>query len=341
MVQGTGKSATFVELWRGDVLESFHSGDAVLCDAKGDVIWSLGDPAKVILPRSSCKMLQALPLLESGAAHDVGLKSEHLALACASHRGQKIHVDRVTNWLSHLGLAEHDLRCGCQVSGDDSYHDALVRAGKTEDQRFNNCSGKHTGFLTLTQKFKAGPDYIESDHPVQKTILDTFEEMCGETSPGFAIDGCSAPNHSVSLKGLATAMARMADPSGLGKARGAAAEKLRQSMVAHPDLVAADGWSTTDLMRAMNNGTAIKYGAEAVYTVILPERGLGLALKISDGAERAADTAVAALLVRLGVADADHPLVQRWLQPVLRSRVGITSGFIRPAEALYQGGKGI
>lgn len=341
MVQVSGNSPTFVELWRGDVLESIHTGDAVVCDARGDVIWALGDPTKVILPRSSCKMLQALPLLESGAARDAGLNSEHFALACASHRGQKIHVDRVTQWMDGLDLSEHDLRCGCQISDDPAYHDTLVRAGVVEDQRFNCCSGKHVGFLTLGKKLKAGPEYIDYDHPVQQAILDAYESMCGETSGGFAVDGCSAPSHSVSLSGLATAMARMADPSGLGAARSAAAAETRQSMVKHPELVDGDGWATTDLMRAMGNGTAIKYGAEAVYTAILPERGLGLALKITDGAVRAADTAVAALLVRLGVAEADHPLVQRWLRPILRSRLGLVSGYIQPSEMLFESGKRI
>lgn len=339
MGQGTSSATPFVELWRGGVLESLHTGDAVVCDAKGDVIWALGDAQKVILPRSSCKMLQALPLLESGAALEAGLNSEHFALACASHRGQKIHVDRVTAWLTSLGLSEGDLRCGCQVSDDPAYHDSLVRAGETEDQRFNTCSGKHAGFLTLGKKLGAGPEYIEADHPVQKAILEAYEEMCGETSAGYAVDGCSAPSHSVSLKGLATAMARLADPSGLSATRREAAESLRLAVTTHPELVDGDGWATTDLMRAMGNGTAIKYGAEAVYTAILPARGLGVALKITDGAVRAADTAIAALLVRLGVAEADHPLVRRWLTPELHSKAGIRAGIIQPSAALFEAGR--
>ena len=330
-----------VELWRGDVLESLHAGDAVVCDASGDVIWAFGNPQKTILPRSSCKMLQALPLIESGAATAHGLDTRRLALACASHQGAEMHVGLVTRWLSDIGMGEPDLRCGVQQSEDHAYHIELACSGKHEDQRHNNCSGKHTGFLTLTRHLKAGPEYIELDHPVQKSVKQAFEEMTGEDSPGHAIDGCSAPNFATSMKGLATAMARMADPSGQSPARRDAATRLTEAMAAHPDLVAGEGWSATELMRAMGGPTAIKNGAEGVYTAILPQRGLGVALKVADGADRAAEIAMAALLVRLGAADRNHPLVAKWLRPGLSSRRGIPSGFLRPSDALFQGGRSI
>ena len=208
----------------------------------------------------------------------------------------------------------------------------LACSGRHEDQRHNNCSGKHTGFLTLNDHLKAGPDYIELDHPVQKAVKQAFEEMTGQDSPGHAIDGCSAPNFATSMKGLATAMARMADPSGQTPARRAAATQLTQAMAAHPELVAGEGWSATELMRAMGAPTAIKNGAEGVYTAILPQRGLGVALKV------AAEIAMSALLVRLGAADRDHPLVAKWLRPGLQSRLGIPSGFMRPSEALFETG---
>ena len=101
-----------VELWRGGRLESSHDGHAVICDASGTIVEAWGDPSAVIFPRSSCKMLQALPLVESGAADAAGLTEAHLALACASHQGAHLHTDMVTRWLADLGLAEADLRCG-------------------------------------------------------------------------------------------------------------------------------------------------------------------------------------------------------------------------------------
>lgn len=334
-------TSVLVELWRGDVLESIHRGDAVVCDASGAVIWAFGEPQKTILPRSSCKMLQALPLIESGAAAARRLDDRRLALACASHQGAKMHVDLVTRWLSDIGMSESDLRCGAQRSGDHDYHIELACSGKHEDQRHNNCSGKHTGFLTLCDHLKAGPEYIEPDHPVQKAVKQAFEEMCGEPSPGFAVDGCSAPNFATSLRGLATAMARMADPSGLAPSRRDAAARLTGAMTAHPELVAGPGWSATELMQAMQGTSAIKNGAEGVYTAILPERGLGVALKVADGADRAAEIAMTALLVRLGAADRQHPVVAKWLRPGLQSRRGIPSGYLRPTDDFYGTGGAI
>jgi len=160
-------------------------------------------------------MLQALPLLESGAAASVGLGSEHLALACASHNGASIHTDRVTAWLAHLGLGEDDLRCGPQRPND---RDARKQMGDAAPcQIHNNCSGKHAGFLTLSQHLSGEAEYISPDHPVQLAVRTAFEEMVGETSPGFGIDGCSAPNFACTLHGLAFAMAQMARPAGLDR----------------------------------------------------------------------------------------------------------------------------
>ena len=182
------------ELWRGPLLESLHLGHAVICDDTGQIVRSWGDPQSVIYPRSSAKMIQALPLVTSGAAAKYGLTSEHLALACASHNGAAIHTDRVTAWLDHLGLNEHDLRCGPQEPADTAARDRLILADDTPCQIHNNCSGKHCGFLTLAQHMGAGPEYLEIDHPVQQACLSAVEETTGETSPAYGIDGCSAPN---------------------------------------------------------------------------------------------------------------------------------------------------
>ena len=171
------------EVWRGDVLESRHRGHAVVCDARGAVRAAWGDPDAVILPRSSCKMLQALPLLESGAG--AGLGAEQLALACASHNGAAAHVTRVARWLAELGLSEADLRCGPQVPEDAPERQRLRAAGAVAGQLHNNCSGKHAGFLMLAQRLGAGPEYVELDHPVQRAVRAAFEEMCGAAEPGL------------------------------------------------------------------------------------------------------------------------------------------------------------
>jgi L-asparaginase II len=321
-----------VELWRGGLLESSHSGHAVICGADGEIVSAWGDPAAVIFPRSSCKMLQALPLIESGAAAAAGLTEAQLALSCASHRGAAVHTDMVNRWLGDLGLAESDLRCGPQEPEDRQARDGLIRAYEAPCQIHNNCSGKHSGFLTLNKHLKAGPEYTEVDHPVQKAVREAFEEMTGETSPGFGIDGCSAPNFATSLHGLARAMARFAAADDSGDARSRAAYRLTRAMVSHPELIEGSRGADTDLMRAMGGRVATKGGADGVYVAIIPELRLGIALKIMDGAARAKEAAIASLLVRVGVLEAGHPATQDRLGVDLRSRRGLRIGELRISD---------
>jgi len=329
------------EVWRGEILESQHRGHAVVCDASGQIVVAWGDPDLVFYPRSSSKMIQALPLIESGAADMLGLKTEHLALACASHQGAAIHTDRVTKWLAAMGLSDDDFRCGPQEPSDIPARDALIRAGETPCQMHNNCSGKHTGFLTVTRHLNAGPEYIDPKHPVQMAVLEAFEDLTGMTSPGYGIDGCSAPNFATTLHGMARAMAKMAAGTTGSDTRNLASARLVAAMARHPELVAGEGRSCTELMRAMGGRATVKTGAEAVFVGILPGSGLGIAVKIEDGGTRAAECAVAALLVRLGVADAQDPLIKKRLNPVLTNRRDFEVGFIRPTDALWQGGKPI
>ncbi len=318
-----------IELWRGGMLESVHRGHAVICDAKG-VVTAWGDPGAVIFPRSSCKMIQALPLLESGAADAAGLRDEQLALACASHNGARIHVDLVAAWLGDLGLAESDLRCGSHMPKDPPENARLTCAHESPCQMHNNCSGKHSGFLTLNRHLGAGPEYVLPDHPVQRAVKDAFEAVTGETSPGFGIDGCSAPNHACTVAGLARAMAFFAQPS--ADRRGRAAERLVRAMATWPELVAGEGRACTELMRAMGGKVAVKTGAEAVFVAILPEKGLGVALKIMDGGTRASEAAICALLVHLGVLDASHPVVMKYLSGPQKNWRGLVTGEMRLAH---------
>ncbi|MFO1141973.1 MAG: asparaginase [Amaricoccus sp.] len=326
-----------VEVWRGNVAESHHRGHAVVCDASGVVVAAWGDPDAVILPRSSCKMLQALPLVESGAAD--GLDTERLALACASHQGAAMHVTRVERWLTEMGLGESDLRCGPQVPDDRTERERLRANDEAPCQLHNNCSGKHAGFLMLNRRLGGGAEYVEPEHPVQRAVRAAFEEMTGAESPGWGIDGCSAPNFATTVHGLARAMARMADPRGLGPARETAAGRLVAAMLAHPLLVAGEGRACSELMEAMGGKVAVKTGAEAVFTAILPERGLGVALKIEDGTTRGSESAIATILVRLGVLDPAHPAARRRLDPTILSRRGAVTGALRPDPSFFAGGR--
>ncbi len=321
------------EIWRGPFLESIHYGHAVVCDASGGIVDAWGNPQAVVLPRSSAKMLQALPLLTSGAADAAGLRPNHLALACASHQGAAIHTDPVRGWLDHIGCTVDDFRCGPQEPSDIAARDALIMAGAQPCQTHNNCSGKHAGFLTLNKHLGGGADYVAADHPVQRACLEAFEEVTAEASPGYGIDGCSAPNHATSLHGMARAMAFFAAARPDSNGVEGAAARLTQAMVTYPELVAGEGRACTELMRAMNGRVALKTGAEAFFIAIIPERKLGVALKITDGTTRGAECAIAAILVRLGLLDADHPATRKRLNAPIRNWRGIDTGMIRPGAA--------
>ncbi|PRX37041.1 asparaginase [Meinhardsimonia xiamenensis] len=328
--------AELVELTRGPFTESRHRGHVAIATAEGGLVAALGAPEAVILPRSAAKMIQALPLVESGAADAFGLSSEELALACASHQAAEIHTRRVTAWLERLGLSDDDLRCGPEMPRDEAAKKALICSGGQPCQIHNNCSGKHTGFLTLSRHLGAGPEYIDPSHPVQQAVRAAFEEVTGAASPGFGIDGCSAPNFAARLADFALAMARFADAvaSGATGARPSAMARLYRAMVAHPELVAGEGRACTRLMRAMGGRAAVKTGAEGVFAAIIPERRMGVAVKISDGATRGSEAVIAAVLIRLGMLDASDPVAKSLIDAPILNRRGLEVGVIRPAEPL-------
>ncbi|MHA3979491.1 asparaginase [Halovulum sp. GXIMD14794] len=327
--------AVLAELWRGEILESIHLGHAVIVDEAGEIVEAWGDPEQVIYPRSSAKPLQALPLVESGAADRASLGPEALALACASHAGAAMHAGRVGKWLDDLGLSEADLRCGPQTPRDRDERHGLRAAGERPCQLHNNCSGKHAGFLTLGRELGGGTEYIDPDHPVQRAARAAFEDMTGEDSPGFGIDGCSAPNFACTLHGFGRAIARLAAPHRLEGTRRGAAERLVAAMSAHPEMLAGHGEPATEITAAASGAAAIKNGAEGVYAAMLPQQRLGIVLKISDGADRAAAAAIAALLVRRGVLPQEHPAIQASANAPQYNRRKLLTGHLRAADHLY------
>jgi L-asparaginase II len=277
-------------------------------------------------------MIQALPLVESGAADAFGLTTAQLALSCASHQGAALHVNAARDWLAGIGLSEPDLRCGSHEPYDKAERDRLICDHEGPCQLHNNCSGKHSGFLTVTKHLKAGPEYVEIDHPLQKAIRAATEEVTGETVAGYGIDGCSAPNFAMSVAGLARAMAEFAKAGAGGSVRERAMQRLRDAMAAHPEYVAGEGRSCTELMRAMGGRVAIKTGAEAVFIAMIPEKKLGLAMKIEDGNSRASEAALVGILTQLGVLDAAHPMAQKRLPAPQTNCRGFTTGELRLSD---------
>ncbi len=322
------QAVPLVQIRRGSLIECEHLGHAVVCDAKGAVRHAWGNPDTITYPRSSSKILQALPLVESGAANSHGLRSDQLALACASHDGAPQHTDRVQAWLADLGLGDDALRCGAHAPLARETRDGMIRANEAPSQYHNQCSGKHCGFLTLNTHLGGGPEYLDIDHPVQRAILAAQEETTGESSPGYGIDGCSAPNHAASLRGIATAMAAFATAREGAGARQSAMVRLRDAMMAHPELVAGEHRGSTNLMRACGGRAALKGGADGFYIAILPDLGLGVALKIVDGAGRAKEPAIASILHKLGVIPDGHPALDAWMRPEQKNWRGIVTGRI-------------
>ena len=307
-----------VELTRGPIVESVHRGAVAIADTKGATVFALGDVERAIYPRSALKPIQALPLAESGA----GVSEEELALACASHSGEPMHTVPIAAWLARIGCTQDDLACGAHPPRYEPVWEEMIRRGEKPGRIHNNCSGKHTGFLALARHWNIATDgYERVDHPVQQAVRQTLSELSGIADFAWGIDGCTAPNFALPLSAFARALAKL--PTRAGGAR------VVSAMIAHPELVSGTGRACASLMRAMKN-VAVKAGAEGVYAAIVPERGLGIALKIDDGAGRAAETAIAAVLAKLGVLPRDHPLVRA---PVLNTRDAVV-GERRPGAAL-------
>ena len=329
------KVHSLVKVERGKFTECTHFGHIVISDDSGQIVKAWGNPEEIILPRSSVKMIQALPLLLSGAADAYGLSSQELALSCASHQGSAQHTVAVLSWLENLGLSDLDLRCGPQLPNDRLSHAALIKKDRSPCQIHNNCSGKHSGFLTLTKHLGAGPEYIEPDHPVQKAALEMFEMTTRSTSPGYGIDGCSAPNFAGQLDHIARSMAWFASSEDRSDSASIAAKRLIDAMRIHPLLVAGEQRACTELMQAMDGRVAVKTGAEGVFVAIIPEKKFGIALKIIDGASRASACVLATLLVELGVLNRNHPIAQKYLRLPILNRRGVQTGCIRASEDLH------
>jgi L-asparaginase II len=325
-----------VEVTRGERIESRHQVSAVVVDADGRVVYRAGDPAAVVFPRSSIKPVQALALIESGAAEAQGCSDQEIALACASHAGAAEHVDTVAPWLERIGYGERDLECGCHLPYAWDATVELLRAYQEPNQLHNNCSGKHTGFLTLARhETWQTKGYIDYGHPVQQRVLGLLESMCGLDLSGapWGVDGCGIPTIAVPLANLALAMARLAAPDDQPERRQAACTRVRRAMSAHPRLISGSGRFCTRVIQATAGRALVKTGAEGVYAASFPELGLGVALKVEDGTTRAAEAAMAYLLARFEVLDDDgSAALADLLDTPIVNRAGRTVGRIRATE---------
>lgn len=291
-------------LIRGDLIENRYRGSYVVVDADDNLIAATGSFRNIIYPRSSLKPIQALAMIESGAADKYGVTDAEIALTCASHSGEIQHVTLVKQWLDRMGLSEADLECGAHAPLDRKSAKALIASGEKPTCFHNTCSGKHAGFLTLALfQGVSLKHYTAFDHPVQTAINDVVAQMT-QTDINRApkgIDGCQLPLIGVELMGLARAMATLVDPKGLSKARQQACNRVVRSMQQHPFFVAGTERFCTDIIEKTNGEVLVKMGADGVFSASVPKRKWGIALKIDDGNLRAAEISLLHLLVRLQI----------------------------------------
>jgi L-asparaginase II len=324
-----------VEVLRGDSVECVHRGAAVVCDAEGRIVFSLGDVERAIYPRSAIKVLQALPLVESGAADRYGFGDAELALACSSHGGEERHVATAAGMLAKAGLGEADLECGAHWPSGAAATHALARSGGKPSALHNNCSGKHSGFLCFA--CSQGIDtrgYVGIDHRVQRFVAEAVGEVTGhrlDADTAVGTDGCSIPTFAVPLTKLAHGFAKVATGEGVGPERAKAFARLRAACAAEPFMVAGSGRFCTDVMGLLGARAFVKTGAEGVFCAALPDQGLGIALKCADGASRASEVMMAALIAKLlPMNEAEAAKFRRFVTPVMKNWNGITVGGLRP-----------
>lgn len=328
-----------VEVVRGTMVECVHRGAAVVSDAEGRIVFSVGEAGRPIYPRSAVKALQALPLVESGAAERYGLTDAELALCCASHGGEERHAATAAAILAKAGLTPEALECGAHWPTSQAAARALSREGGKPTALHNNCSGKHAGFLCFAcGEGLATGGYVGKAHPVQRFVAEAIGTMTGhalDEDTAFGTDGCSIPTFAVPLDKLAHGFARLATGHGVGPERAKALARIRAACAAEPFMVAGTGRFCTGVMELFGPRAFVKTGAEGVFCAALPDQGLGIALKCADGATRASEVMMAALIARfLPMSEEEGQRFQRFLTPVMTNWNGIRVGHVQPAGAL-------
>lgn len=312
---------------RGDHVESVHRGSWALVDGFGSILEGAGDMHREIFARSAVKALQALPLIESGAAEAAHYDVADLALALASHSGESRHTERVAAILERLGHDESALDCGPQPPTDPRTRKALTSDGERPSALHNNCSGKHAGFLALAKHLGADPArYLDPTEPVQSAVRVAVGEMTGLEPDAlqYATDGCSAPTWRLPLAAMGRAFARLSTSKEEEAARRSACDRITAAAAAHPDLIAGThGRLCTEILEASEGALFPKVGAEAVYVVGVRGRDMALVAKIDDGAYRAVHALVVHLLRKFDLVTGEaYDRLAHWENAPLKNWAG-------------------
>ena len=326
------------EATRGNWVENRHRGAFVVVDAQGAIIASAGDIERPIFPRSAIKSMQAIALVTSGAIDKFHLRDEELALACASHLGEDIHVAGVTAFLDHIGLASADLECGAHAPTLPAARDKLRESGAKPSALHNNCSGKHSGMLAVAEALGVPTQhYVDRDHPVQREVRSGIEFVIGEplSVDRCGTDGCSIPTWAAPLHAFARGFARMATGEGLPPDIAAAASRIFDAATSHPELVGGTGSLDTEVMRAFKGRVMQKGGAEGVQCGAIRDKGWGYAIKVDDGNMAASHAMVTTLL--LAIADPDEAqkaVLRKFALQIIRNVRGFDVGLLRATAAM-------
>lgn len=327
--------SAWVEVTRGPVVESRHAIHVAVVHADRGLIASAGDPHLVTFVRSAIKMFQALPLVEDDVVGALGLTDEELALCTSSHSAEPVHVAAARRILAKAGADEHMLACGPQAPMDPAAAAVLDAADLPPGRIHNNCSGKHAGMLALARHHGwPAEDYHRLDHPVQQRVLrvlTTWMEVPAASMP-IGIDGCGLPTFALPLERVARGCARFA-------VSGGPPARIVEAMTGHPLFVAGTGRLCTELMTVQPQVFA-KVGAEGYYCAGVPKERLGIALKAVDGARRAVEPALLAVLHALGALSSDQlEALERFARPAVMNTRGEIVGGIRAAVRLKRHGR--
>lgn len=278
---------------RSGFVESVHHGVVAATGADGALELSLGPVGAPIFPRSSNKPMQTIAMVR----HGLDLPPHLLSLASASHNGEQIHLDGVREILASAGLTTDDLQNTPDRPILESERERWIREGLEPASISQNCSGKHAAMLaTCVANDWDTSTYRDPAHPLQIAMAQTLADLAGEEIAATGVDGCGAPVMALSTAGLARAFGRIA-----GAAQDTPEGQVAEAIRAHPDYLGGTDRDVTALIRGVP-GLVAKDGAEAVYAIGLAD-GRGLAVKITDGNQRARTVVARAALQAMGVTE--------------------------------------
>ncbi len=308
--------------FRGDIVENVHDGHIAVCNAQGKLLFFYGVPSVQVYGRSALKIIQALPLLETGAADHFQMSDRELALCASSHSGLPSHQAGVRSLLARIGCEISDLICGCGPPYSSNAHDEMLKSGEPMTAICNVCSGVHTGMLaTAVFCNELTRGYEDIRHPVQKRVLDAVSDVTAtpESAIQVGIDGCGIPTFALTLEGIARGFARMTRTSHFQTKRASAVKRMLDAYVRHPEMVTEEDSFATRLIRAFDGELIGKEGAKGVFALLHRTKGLGIAIKVADGTKESIPSAVMAILSQIDCLPNLPPSLERYVKAELKN----------------------